>query len=232
MGMLVKRYQYPFCVILENVRSARNVGHILKSSLLHGGGMVGLVGITTGGTNRKTMRASLGAEQCSRLFHANTGLGAIARAKCRYPGAVVAAVETTDRSVGSREFFERHRALKVRASDGVILVLGTEKRGVSPAVLAAADIHLHLPLFGSKESLNVSDCAAIITSQAHIAYRRQASFHPGIAHVLHCHHVELPELLPEYPIEYSKRPVNIYSDRFTDWANQRLDMCAHPIPYG
>ncbi|MBQ2248475.1 MAG: RNA methyltransferase [Tidjanibacter sp.] len=42
------------------------------------------------------------------------------------------------------------------------LVFGTEKQGISPEVMAAADEFIKIPMYGFVESLNVSACAAIL----------------------------------------------------------------------
>ena len=42
------------------------------------------------------------------------------------------------------------------------LVFGTEKQGISPEVMAAADDFIKRPMYGFVESLNVSACAAIL----------------------------------------------------------------------
>ena len=43
-----------------------------------------------------------------------------------------------------------------------VIVMGTEKTGISDEVMAAADEFLRIPMCGMVESLNVSACAAII----------------------------------------------------------------------
>ncbi len=43
-----------------------------------------------------------------------------------------------------------------------VVVMGTEKTGISDEVMAAADDYLKIPMCGMVESLNVSACAAIV----------------------------------------------------------------------
>jgi TrmH family RNA methyltransferase len=43
-----------------------------------------------------------------------------------------------------------------------MLVLGSEARGVSPGVLAEADMLLTIPRYGRAESLNVASSAAVL----------------------------------------------------------------------
>jgi tRNA G18 (ribose-2'-O)-methylase SpoU len=41
------------------------------------------------------------------------------------------------------------------------IILGREVEGVEQEVLAASDIHLEIPMFGTKESFNVVQAAAM-----------------------------------------------------------------------
>ena len=43
----------------------------------------------------------------------------------------------------------------------VALCFGTEEHGLSPAILEAADLHMHIPMFGFTQSFNISVSAAI-----------------------------------------------------------------------
>lgn len=52
---------------------------------------------------------------------------------------------------------------------GYAIVVGNEVDGVDPAVVAASDIYLEIPQFGTKHSLNVSVSVAI--AMWHIAMR-------------------------------------------------------------
>ncbi len=56
--------------------------------------------------------------------------------------------------------------LEVDYTKPTALLLGSEKHGVSEQGLAAADIHIKVPMIGMVESLNVSVAAAIILQEA------------------------------------------------------------------
>lgn len=47
-----------------------------------------------------------------------------------------------------------------------VIILGQERRGVTPAAIAAADYHIKVPMVGMAESLNVSVAAAVILYEA------------------------------------------------------------------
>lgn len=55
-----------------------------------------------------------------------------------------------------------------------VLVLGNERKGVSEAALALSDYHIHIPMFGMGNSLNVSTAGAIVLAQCANQLRRQS----------------------------------------------------------
>eukprot|EP01064_Diplonema_japonicum_P037088 TRINITY_DN8603_c0_g1_i1.p1 TRINITY_DN8603_c0_g1~~TRINITY_DN8603_c0_g1_i1.p1 ORF type:complete len:229 (+),score=60.47 TRINITY_DN8603_c0_g1_i1:357-1043(+) len=217
------RAVHRYGVILENVRSARNVGHVIKSGAVHGAGMVGLVGITPV-VGRKVMRGSLGAEECVTVFKSMTTEGAVERMRCTWRDVLVVGVETSSRSVACSDLMSDATFMDKAAARGVVLVLGSEVDGVDASTLALCDHHVHLPLYGNKHSLNVADCASVVTS-----YMQQAL--PPHATLPHPAGSSFPGIL-EYPPEASVRPPNRVADKFTKWANKQLGTFQHPIPYG
>lgn len=60
------------------------------------------------------------------------------------------------------------------------IVIGNEKRGISPAVGAMADVCMRVPMVGFTESLNLSVCAALIVSQLR-ARMTAAGIDPGLS---------------------------------------------------
>ena len=46
-----------------------------------------------------------------------------------------------------------------------VLVLDNERKGVSEAVLELSDHHVHIPMFGMGNSLNVSTAGAIVLAE-------------------------------------------------------------------
>ena len=216
------RLVHPANIILENVRSARNVGHILRTAALLGGNTVGLAGLSAKPTQRNVLRGSLGGDQLVSSFNSNTTSGAVALMKCSFPKMIIISVETTQTSVDSLKFFQQN-ATKLSDS-GFVLIFGNEVSGVDDRTLAMSHHHIHIPLYGLKSSLNVSDCASVILSQM------STTVSPS-------HNITVPNgvsfpSLTEYPSELSSRPGNKHADAFTSWANVRLNATIHPIPYG
>lgn len=146
-------------VILDNIRSAYNVGAILRTADGAGVEMVYLVGYTPApidrfGRQQSTIaKTSLGANETvpTKALTTNDVMNLIQTLKAQ--GYLVVAVEQTTSSVSLSDF---------TVPDRVAYIFGNEIDGVAPELLVQADCVLELPMLGSKESLNVSVTAGIV----------------------------------------------------------------------
>lgn len=135
----------PIYAILDNLRSAHNVGSAFRTG--DGANIAGLfiAGISPIPPHRHLAKTALGAVDTVPWQHFETTEEAIAHAKSL--GAQVLAVELTDSSESLWEWEPQFP---------VALVMGNEKDGLSPEICALCDATVHLPMFGHKNSLNVS----------------------------------------------------------------------------
>lgn len=135
-------------VVLDNIRSTFNVGAIFRSSDGVGIKKIYLCGITPSPTNPKVHKTSLGAE-----FTVNyeTHPNAVSLIKSlKEHGYKIWALEKT---TVSRSIFNYKIST---SSQPTILVVGNEITGVDPDVLKECNAHLHIPMVGVKNSLNVA----------------------------------------------------------------------------
>lgn len=134
-----------FVAILENVRSLHNVGSIFRTA--DGAGVKELIlcGITGCPPRNEIRKAALGAEETVPWRYEKSALFAIE--KLREAGYFIIALEKTERS---------HSLYEIGLRTPVALVVGHEFNGISTEVLAEADVVAHLPMHGTKISLNVS----------------------------------------------------------------------------
>ena len=135
-------------VVLDNIRSTFNVGAIFRSADGVGIKKIHLCGITPSPTNPKVHKTSLGSE-----FTVNyeTHPNAVSLIKSmKENGYIIWALEKTSisQSIFNYEISE--------SSQPTILVVGNEITGVDPDVLKLCDAHLHIPMVGLKNSLNVA----------------------------------------------------------------------------
>lgn len=137
-------------VLLDNIRSAYNVGAIFRTTDGVGAEHVYLCGITPNPQeNPAVKKTALGAEAALTWSdHPNAvALGQ----ELRSQGLYLIALETTPRSVSI--FSIDAQSLGDRP---VLMVVGNEQAGIDPGLLALCDLILALPMAGSKASLNAA----------------------------------------------------------------------------
>ena len=139
-------------LVLENVRSGRNVGSMLRTADAFALAEVVLVGYTPVPPHREILKTSLGAEESVPWRHFGTieeAVGAL-----RQNGWRVLALEQTTESVDVRD---------VRFGESPLaFVVGNEVRGVSQAALDLVDGAVEIGQYGMKHSLNVGVAAGVV----------------------------------------------------------------------
>jgi tRNA G18 (ribose-2'-O)-methylase SpoU len=140
--------------ILHNIRSVHNVGSIFRTADGAGVRKLYLCGITPAPFDRlKELRpdfakVALGAEKSVLWVVEKDTVATIAALK--KDGYEILALEQSSRSVPYYEAFGSGAPQKIA------LVLGAEVDGIPNESLALADRIIEIPMFGDKESLNVS----------------------------------------------------------------------------
>lgn len=146
-------------VLLHNVRSAHNVGAIFRTAEAAGVSKLYLTGYTPAPTDRfgraqkDIAKTALGAEKT--LAWESSPKPMIAR--LREEGWRIVGVEQDARARDYRNF---------RPERPTLFVFGNEVRGLSPRLRSLCDELIEIPLFGTKESLNVATTAGIILFSA------------------------------------------------------------------
>ncbi len=143
-------------VLLHNIRSAHNVGSIFRTADAAGVEKIVLSGYTPRPTDRFGRRqkdiakTALGAEQTVAWEYGKTPQ--IFLKKLKADGWTIVGVEQDARAEDYRATLPAKR----------VFVFGNEVRGISPALRAACDRIIEIPMRGKKESLNVSVTAGIV----------------------------------------------------------------------
>jgi tRNA G18 (ribose-2'-O)-methylase SpoU len=140
--------------LLDNVRSALNVGAIFRAADGYGLRHLYLGGITPTPENARVRKTALGAEQTVEGSAHKNGVELVASLKAH--GRCIWALE---RTANSRPI----EAIHVRAAQDnrCVLVVGNEQAGVDPGILDRADEIVHLEMLGRKQSFNVAIAFAI-----------------------------------------------------------------------
>lgn len=143
--------------ILENIRSAHNVGSIFRTADGAGVDKLYLLGYTPtpldrfGRTQNEIKKTSLGASAVLPWEQVDSHHDLFSALKA--DGFHIVAVEQAKNAVLLQQF---------KVPEKVAYVFGNEIDGVSDEVCIGADTIIELPMLGQKESLNVSVTAGIV----------------------------------------------------------------------
>ena len=135
--------------LLDNIRSAWNVGSILRSADGFGFTHVYLCGITPTGDNDAVIKTSLGAEDSVPWSYHKDAVKLVKGLKAQ--GWKVYALEEEARSVDLRP-----AGGMIDENKREVLIVGNEVSGVDPDLLDLSDEIYSIPMHGEKRSFNVA----------------------------------------------------------------------------
>jgi len=144
-------------LIIENVRSAYNVGAMFRTADGAGVAKIFLVGYTPtpidrfGRVQSEISKTSLGASETIAWESVDTSAAVIAELQAE--GFTVVAIEQSPVSISLKDFV---------APEQVAYIVGSEVTGVETKTLDAVDQVVEIPMLGAKESLNVSVAAGVV----------------------------------------------------------------------
>jgi tRNA G18 (ribose-2'-O)-methylase SpoU len=145
--------KFPVIAVLENIRSAYNVGSVFRTADAFLIEAVYLVGYTAFPPHKEIRKTALGAEETVSWKHFRTTEEAIADIRAK--GYQIWAAEQT---MGSKLLHN----FSVEADKGIAIVFGNEVSGVESATLALCDGSLEIPQLGMKHSLNIATAAGVV----------------------------------------------------------------------
>jgi 23S rRNA (guanosine2251-2'-O)-methyltransferase len=151
-------------LIAHNLRSTHNIGSLLRTAEGLGVGKMIISGYSpypllpkddrlphlAQKIDKQILKTSLGAEKTLKWEH-TTDINSLIK-ELKRAGYIVAAVEQSPDSIKLPGF---------KPPEKLALIVGREVEGVEPEVLALCDLILEIPMFGSKESFNVVQAAAM-----------------------------------------------------------------------
>ncbi len=151
-------------LVVHNVRSAHNVGSLLRTADGLGVAKVYLTGYTPYPLAPDDERLPHLARKVAAQID-KTALGAGQSVAWEHQAdiaAALAALRSEDYKLAALEQAPGSTALPdYTPADKLAIVVGREVEGLEPEVLAGCDLVLEIPMFGSKESFNVAVAAAI-----------------------------------------------------------------------
>ena len=145
--------KFPVIAVLENVRSAFNVGSVLRTADAFLLQAVYTTGYTAHPPHKQITKTALGADETVISKHFMNAGEAIAELK--KDGFMVYAIEQVKDSILLQEF-------EVKEDDKVALIFGNEVTGVEQETILLCDGCIEIPQMGMKHSLNISTAAGIV----------------------------------------------------------------------
>jgi len=137
----------PVVLVLDDVRSAMNVGSAFRTSDAFLAEQICLCGITAKPPHREINKTALGAQDTVAWTHYESVTTCIE--DLRGKGYLIVAVEQADQSTSLLDF-------RVTDARKYAFIFGNEVFGVNDQVVDKADTVLEIPQYGSKHSLNIS----------------------------------------------------------------------------
>ncbi len=143
-------------LVLDNIRSAHNVGSAFRTGDAFKVDKVWLCGICACPPSAELHKVALGAEFSMPWEHVDDTLALVER--LRAEGYTVICAEQTEHAVQLQRF-------RRDPSKRYAVVFGNEVDGVRQDVVDAADLCLEIPQSGTKHSLNVSVSVGVVLWQ-------------------------------------------------------------------
>jgi tRNA G18 (ribose-2'-O)-methylase SpoU len=143
----------PVIAVLENIRSAYNVGSVFRTADAFLLEAIYITGYTCTPPHKEIKKTALGAEDSVTWQHfANANL-AIETLKAA--GYTVFAIEQAENS-------KSLEAVDFSAIEKVAVIFGNEVTGVEQTTIAQCDGVIEIPQFGMKHSLNIATAAGVV----------------------------------------------------------------------
>ena len=152
LNAYLQQEKMPLILVLDNIRSAQNIGSVFRTADAFGVKAIYLCGISATPPHKDILKTALGAtESVSWSYYKNTK---DAIDILRNESYQIVAIEQVKESISLENFRTDNRA--------VALILGHEMDGVSQDIINECDSCIEIPQAGIKHSINVAVCAGIV----------------------------------------------------------------------
>lgn len=145
--------KFPYCLILDNIRSLNNVGSVFRTADAFRAETIYLCGITGQPPHRDITKTAIGATESVAWQYAPDVLALTQRLQTE--DWVIVAIEQAEGSISLSDF-------SPDLNKRYAFVFGNEVAGVADEVVQAANVVVEVPQFGTKHSLNIAVTAGII----------------------------------------------------------------------
>lgn len=143
----------PVVVVLENIRSAYNVGSVFRTSDAFLVEAIYITGYSAKPPHKEIRKTALGAEETVNWTYFKTAAEAIAA--LRQEQYKVYAVEQVHNSIPLHD-------LAFESTDKIAMIFGNEVTGVEQSTIHLCDGCIEIPQLGMKHSLNIATAAGVV----------------------------------------------------------------------
>ena len=143
----------PVIVVLENIRSAYNVGSVFRTSDAFLVEAIYIIGYTSQPPHKEIKKTALGAEESVIWKHFATSAEAID--SLRADGYNVYAVEQAEGSYKLND-------IGFETDEKIAVIFGNEVTGVEQSTISLCDGCIEIPQLGMKHSLNIATAAGVV----------------------------------------------------------------------
>ncbi|WP_126246103.1 23S rRNA (guanosine(2251)-2'-O)-methyltransferase RlmB [Chitinophaga rhizosphaerae] len=150
----VEKGETPLFLILDGITDVRNIGAIARSAVCCGAQAIIIPDRGIAALNEEALKSSAGALERISICRVNSLLKAIDE------------LHLNGIKVVASEMESKQRLQDLPWREPVAVIMGSEDKGVYPALLKAADEQFHIPMQHNFESFNVSVAAGIILYEA------------------------------------------------------------------
>tara|TARA_Y100000991_G_scaffold172514_1_gene134270 strand:+ start:27 stop:557 length:531 start_codon:yes stop_codon:yes gene_type:complete len=140
-------------ILLENIRSAHNIGSIFRTADSFLINEIILCGISAQPPNKDIRKTALGSSESVEWRYEKNIDKAIQ--KLKNEGNKIISIEQTTNSISLENF-------KPQKNDKYAIIFGNEVNGIEQRTINLSDMVIEIPQFGTKHSLNISVAAGII----------------------------------------------------------------------
>src|SRR5688572_15093506 len=141
----------PVITVLENVRSAYNVGSVFRTADAFLIEAIYITGYTAKPPHKEIKKTALGAEETVEWKHFPSAKEAVETLK--QDGYKVFAIEQVENSISLEKF---------DAAGKIAVIFGNEVSGVEQSTIALCDGTIEIPQLGMKHSLNIATAAGVV----------------------------------------------------------------------
>ncbi len=148
-----KSEKIPIIIVLENIRSAYNVGSVFRTSDAFLIEAIYIIGYSAKPPHKEIKKTALGAEETVEWKYFKTTAEAVE--VLRQQGFNVFAAEQAEGSF-------KLNAIGFEPEEKIAVIFGNEVTGVEQSTIALCDGCLEIPQLGMKHSLNIATAAGVV----------------------------------------------------------------------